>query len=195
MKRTSLILAVMLMTAFVLAQTGSQNQQVQFEKALTLEEAQGKLQEAMALYQKIVDGSKDQALAAQAQLRIGICHQKLGHKEAQSAFQRVIDKYPGQAETVRLAQERLSLLVRAQAVVERKDNELRIRQVWAGPGTDTEGAPSPDGRYLSYVDWGAGDLAVLDLATGAHRRLTNKGTWDKSREFAEGPIWSPDSKL
>ena len=26
------------------------------------------------------------------------------------------------------------------------------RQVWAGPGVDILGAPSPDGRYLTFVD-------------------------------------------
>ena len=40
------------MAAFILSQSASPNQQVQFEKALALEEAQGKLQEAIALYPK-----------------------------------------------------------------------------------------------------------------------------------------------
>ena len=195
MKATAVIFTAVLMAAIAWMPAATQDRQMLFEKALALEEAQGKLQEAIALYQKIVDESNDQALAAQAQLRIGICHQKLGSKAAQGAFQRVIDNYPGQAEAVRLAQERLSLLVKAQAVVERKDNELGIRQIRIRPNLDIGGAPSPDGRYLSGVDWETGDLAVLDLATGAHRRLTNKGAWDKSREFAEFSIWSPDSKL
>ncbi len=54
------------------------------------------------------------------------------------------------------------------------------------------GEPSPDGRYLSYVDWETGDLALLEISTGKKRRLTNKGTWQESYEFAEGSRWSPD---
>ena len=58
------------------------------------------------------------------------------------------------------------------------------RQVWIGPGADIEGAPSPDGKFLSFVDWDTGDLAIRDLETGTNRRLTNKGPWEKPEEFA-----------
>jgi Tol biopolymer transport system component len=68
------------------------------------------------------------------------------------------------------------------------------RQVWAGPGVDILGGPSPDGRYLTFVDWETGDLAVRDLKTGENRRLTNKGSWFESREFAEYPRISPSGK-
>ena len=54
------------------------------------------------------------------------------------------------------------------------------------------GEVSPDGRYLSFVDWDTGDLAVRDLETGKNRRLTNKGTWKESSDFAEYSRWSPD---
>lgn len=67
------------------------------------------------------------------------------------------------------------------------------RQVWA-PAADTEGGVSPDGQYLTFVDWETGDLAVRDLTTGKNRRLTNKGEWTQSREFAEVSRVSPDGK-
>ncbi len=193
MKSTVLILITILATAFGMTQQAIQNQQVLFEKALALEEVHAKLPEAIALYRKIVDESDDKALAAQAQLRIGICHRKLGQKEAQSAFQKVIDNYPDQVETVRLAREQLSLLHRALALAEKREPAIRL--VWSGPDADTYGAPSPDGKYLSFVDWSTGDLAVRDLATGKDRRLTNKGSWEQnSEEWAEFSIWSPDGK-
>jgi Tol biopolymer transport system component len=44
------------------------------------------------------------------------------------------------------------------------------------------------------VDWTTGDLAVRDLETGTNRRLTNKGPWEKSEEFAEFSRWSPNGK-
>ena len=68
------------------------------------------------------------------------------------------------------------------------------RQVWAGPGVDILGTPSPHGRFLSFVDWSTGDLAVRALATGEKRRLTNKGSWADSVEFAEYSVFSPDGK-
>ncbi len=68
------------------------------------------------------------------------------------------------------------------------------RQAWAGPGVDAMGGLSPDGRYLSFVDWATGDLAVRDLTTGKSRRLTNKGSWEDSDEFAEYSVVSPDGQ-
>ncbi len=69
-----------------------------------------------------------------------------------------------------------------------------VRQVWAGPEVDILGGPSPDGRYLTFVDWETGDLAVRDLKTGKNRRLTNKGPRFESREYAEYPRISPSGK-
>lgn len=44
---------------------------------------------------------------------------------------------------------------------------------------------SPDGRQLVHTDWTTGDLAVRDLLTGESRRITNKGPFTQSVEFAE----------
>ena len=50
------------------------------------------------------------------------------------------------------------------------------------------GAPSPDGRYLSFTDWRTGNLALHDLATGEDRSLTNEGY----PGFANVSVPSPD---
>jgi Tol biopolymer transport system component len=71
---------------------------------------------------------------------------------------------------------------------------ITTRQVWAGPKTDFFGAVSPDGKYLSFVDWETGDLAVRNLAKETNRRLTNKGSWDSRKAEAEYSIWSPGGK-
>jgi Tol biopolymer transport system component len=71
---------------------------------------------------------------------------------------------------------------------------ITVRQAWAGPGVDTLGGLSPDGRHLSFVDWDTGNLAVRDLTTGQNRHLTHKGSWDDSDEFAEYSVVSPDGK-
>jgi Tol biopolymer transport system component len=57
-----------------------------------------------------------------------------------------------------------------------------------------QGAPSPDGRHLSFVDWSTGDLAVRDLTTGESRHVTNKGSWSESSEQAGYSVFSADGK-
>jgi Tol biopolymer transport system component len=186
-----LLLTAALLGAF------SQSGEDLFQKALRLERNEGKLVEAIELYNKVVAEGKNKNLAAQAQLRIGLCYEKLGQKttkQAQDAFQKVIDNFPRQTEAVKVAQEKLSIFQKAQAAIERVEKEFNIRKIWSGPFTDILGAPSPDGKYLSFVDWMTGDLAVRDLATGKNRRLTDKGSWDKSNEFALFSRWSPDGK-
>ncbi len=69
-----------------------------------------------------------------------------------------------------------------------------VRQVWTGPDVDIMGAPSPDGRFLSYVHWVTGDLALRDLEAGKNHLLTGKGSWEDSDNYAEFSVVSPDGK-
>ncbi len=56
-----------------------------------------------------------------------------------------------------------------------QDTALVVRRLWVGTEPDFwASTPSPDGRYVSEVDWITGDLAVLDLLTGELRRVTDK---------------------
>ena len=60
--------------------------------------------------------------------------------------------------------------------------------------------PSPDGRYVSDVDWRTGDLAVFDLESSGSssweglRTVTDKGPWTESYEWAESSVFSPDGE-
>jgi Tol biopolymer transport system component len=195
--KTTWIVVIGLLFAVVLWGSVSQTGEDLFQKALRLERNEGKLMEAIELYNKVVAEGKNESLAAQAQLRIGLCYEKLGQKsakQAKEAFQKVVDNFPGETEVVKIAQEKLSNFLKAQAAMEKAGKEFNIRKVWSGPLTDILGAPSPDGKYLSMVDWMTGDLAVRDLAAGKNRRLTNKGPWTESSEFALFSEWSPDGK-
>jgi Tol biopolymer transport system component len=166
-----------------------------FEKALYQEEAQGDLPKAVGMYEKILEQYPgDRETAAKAQLHIGLCYEKLGLEEALKAYQKVVENYPEQSAAVKIAREKLSALTRARALIEKGTEELTIRQVWTGPGADVTGAVSPDGRFLSFVDWQTGDLAIRELATGKNRRLTDKGSWMQSPEFALFSKWAPDSR-
>jgi Tol biopolymer transport system component len=66
------------------------------------------------------------------------------------------------------------------------------RAVWQGPEVNTLGAPSRDGRWLSYVDSSSGDLAVRDLKSGAERFVTRKDPSTQDGEFAYFSVISHD---
>lgn len=73
--------------------------------------------------------------------------------------------------------------------------KLEARRVWStnAPNLYVE-SPSPDGRLLTDVDWATGDLAVIDLESGQRRRVTDKGPWSKSTDFAGHSVFSPDGR-
>jgi Tol biopolymer transport system component len=166
-----------------------------FERALYLEETKGDLEKAIEVYSRVVKEFPDErATAAKAQLHIGLCYEKLGLKEAAKAFQNVVENYPEQAEAVKVAKEKLSLILKAQAMVEKGDKEFRIRQVWTDAiDSYFSGAPSPDGRYISYVNWETGNLGIRDLEKGENRLLTKDASWNAG-EMAYQSIFSPDGR-
>jgi Tol biopolymer transport system component len=166
-----------------------------FQKALIKEKAEGNLEEAIALFQQVVDRGDDESLAAQAQLHIGICYEKLGLGKARESYQKVIDRYPKQAEAVKTAREKLALLTAARTDKASGGKELSIRRVYDGTGPEWGNALSSDGRYLVYTDWETGDMALVDMTTQQHRRLTNTGGLDKpSGDMGETSAFSPDDK-
>ncbi|HOX58093.1 MAG TPA: tetratricopeptide repeat protein [Candidatus Paceibacterota bacterium] len=75
------------------------------EQGLYSEQTKGDIDEAMKLYQQVVaEGKAGQAVAAQAQYRLGMCfHKKKNYAEATAAFERVVRDYPEQRDLVALA--------------------------------------------------------------------------------------------
>ncbi|MBS3818032.1 PD40 domain-containing protein [bacterium] len=193
MRKHSILIAILVILAFSLGSLSLQNGYDLFQKALTKERAEGNLEEAIALYQKVMEVSKDESLAAKAQLRIGICYEKLGRKEAEKAYQKVVDNYPHQTHTVKLAKEKLSGLKEGRPVLSKESPDFSMRKVPTDIA-DGMGEISPDGRYLTHTDWNTGDLAVQDLKTGEKRHLTHKGSWQVSEAMAFHSRWSPDGK-
>ena len=69
------------------------------------------------------------------------------------------------------------------------------RHLWSTPPMSAlEGGISPDGRYLSYVDGTAGNLAVRDLTTEASWLLTKNTTWENLDGWAYKSVISPDGR-
>ena len=195
--KTKSFIGVAVIAVFVLALSGAGQQSAEqlYKAGLYEEEVGGDLQKAVTIYQDVLKRFPDsREVAAMAQLHIGLCFEKLGTTEAEKAFRKVVENYPEQSEAVREAKEKLALLVAAQALKKTGPARMNLRQVWSGPDVDILGAVSPDGRYLSVVDWTTGDMAIRELDTGKMRRLTNKGSWAQSQEFALFSKWSPDSR-
>jgi len=155
--------------------------------ALHQEEVEGNLEAAIASYKKfLASRPADRALAAKAQFHIGLCYEKLGHAEARKAYEQLLRDYPEQGELVTQARTRLAAPAGGRGIT--------IRQISAGPGPTVMGAPSPDGRHLTFVDWESGNLALRDLVTGQTRRITSDGVWSDHSEWAEFSVVSPDGK-
>lgn len=171
----------------------SQTAEELLPKAIQLEEVKGELEQAIGVYQSIVETYPDnRPIAAKAYLYMGRCYEKLGNQEASKAYSQVIRNYADQGDLVAMARARLSAL--EQSPDPGLKVEMLVRKVWSGSEVDTEGEISPDGRYISYVDWNTGNLALYEVATGKERSLTQNGSWEDPNQWAEFSRWSPDGK-
>jgi len=189
MKKLLLGTSVMVLAALA-AQRGSRAE-LQLEAAVNREVVAGDLKGAIELYRKAAQSS-DRALAAKALVRMGQCSEKLGDTEARKAYERVVRDFGDQKDLAETARTRLAALGRVEGLS--YPPGITLRKVWGGTPGPVEGSPSPDGRYLSFVDRATANLAVRDLVTGQNRRLTNKGTWQESGEYAEASVISGDGK-
>ncbi len=194
MRKATILVATIVLAALSAADTGAQSGYDLFQQALVKERAEGNLDEAIKLYQRIVrEYASDRTLAAKALIELGQCYEKLGNTEARKAYERVLRDYADQEEMATQARTRLAALT--QPASPGNGSSLVARRIWAGPEAEIwHTSFSPDGRSYYYVDWETGDLAVRDLSTGEKRRLTNKGSWNESTEFALSSTLSPDGR-
>lgn len=187
----ALAFIVMLPPSVVAAQQRSAESLLQ--EGVNQELVTGDLTRAMATYRLILarHGS-NRRVSAQALANLGRAYEKLGATEARATYQRLLREYADQTEPARFARGRLAALAAGLTVVSRTDPT--VRRLWAEADADNSGAPTADGTALTYVDWSTGDLAVRDLTTGRNRRITRKGSWTASTEFALSSAPSPDGK-
>lgn len=175
-------LALVCVFSFAGLQTG----QEYFQKALSKERAEGNLREAISLYQKAIEYSKDEALSAKAQLQIGLCYEKLGLQEAERAFRLVVEKYPNQNDVVKQARERLERLAAASAAPAVIAGGLSLRKL-----DIPIGVPSPDGKYIATNE-SDGDLFLFEIEN--KRKTIVKASSVENGFFQYGVSWSPDSR-
>ncbi|HUQ93860.1 MAG TPA: tetratricopeptide repeat protein [Bryobacteraceae bacterium] len=157
-----------LISFFVAASLGaapSDNPDAALGAARHLEEAEGNYPAAIEAYKKFVaQYGKNRPLAAKALIRMAECHQKLGNAEARVVYERVLREYSDQKEAVSVARARVG----GGETVRAKGD----RAVWTGPKVDVFGRVSPDGRFITFIDWNNGSLMVHDVVENQDRVLT-----------------------
>jgi Tol biopolymer transport system component len=180
----SKLIATVFAAVFVLA-AANRTLESRMQQAIDLMETKGDIAGAMRLFEEVAKGA-DRGLAARSLLYLGDCRAKLGQQDARRHYERIVREYSEQREIAAEARTRMGAGAAHPA--------MSARRVWSGPKVDVLGTVSPDGRYLSFVDWETGDLAMRDLVLGQNRRLTNKGSWNENDEFAEESAISRDGK-
>ncbi len=160
--------------------------EVALQAAIKTETVDGNLKGALEQYQKLANGSH-RDVAAKALVRMGQCYEKLGDPRARRVYDRVAKDFAEEKEAAGAARARLAALDRALT-----GSPLVVRRIWAGPEVNAEGAPSWDGRFLSFTDRHAASIALRDLATGETRDLMKNS--DSGQHPAYRSIISPDGK-
>jgi Tol biopolymer transport system component len=193
MQRTlkiAIVLAGLLTIGPVLGQT--RTAETQFKAAQHKEEVEGDLKGAIEQYKKLAQG-RDRAIAARALVRIAECYEKLGQADAKKTYELVVREFADQTESVSVARSRLAAL-NAPGKGEAIQMTRLIWEIEGFGGDPSESFLSLDERYLGFTDWDTGDLGIRDLRTRTNRRLTNTGGWDKSGDYAEATVISPDGR-
>jgi Tol biopolymer transport system component len=155
--------------------------------AIEKEEVDGDLQGAIDLYKQIIaNHGRNHAIAAKAQLHIGICFEKLGKSEAIKAYELVLKNYAGQAKQVAAARARLA------ALRTEMPGGLTVTKIESPEGHYDFQSLSPDGTKMAVVVFDEGqNIAVLDLVTKRIEKVTHL---DWSSFVTYNAIWSPDGK-
>jgi Tol biopolymer transport system component len=188
MKKMSILLVAAAFLFLGWATVSQQNARDLFQKALSKERAEGDLKGAIVLYQEALDSAKEQSLAAQAQLRIGMCYEKLGNAEAVKAYEAVLSRFPKEAEVVAEARARLTAL--------RKEEPAGLTMSRLLPPEVYLECPvlSSDGTKVLGIDFSKGqNVAVYDFAAGKKEFITNYD-WDLPSLWTYAPIWSSDGQ-
>jgi Tol biopolymer transport system component len=192
------ILLLVFSFGLILASSVQQSAEGLYEAAIFKKDADGDMAGAIEIFREIVERFPGNVeIAAKAQLQIGICYEMLGQKnveQAKEAFQKVVDNYPSQSEEVKIAREKLSLLLKTLSAAKREDKEFKLEKIW-DDAIDPwfMGSPSPDGRYVTFVDWDLQNLWIRDLDKGENRLLTDNKLLEGG-EYAYQSVFSSDGR-
>jgi Tol biopolymer transport system component len=158
--------------------------------AMDKEVIDGDAKGAIEAYKKVVEtAGTNRPVAARALVRLAELYTKLGDPQDKGIYEQLVRDYGDQPEAVKLARTRL-----AKANAPAKMTGDRIVKAAAPDVTDGDGRVSPDGRFISYVEYRTGYLNLMlhDLVAGTNRALTGLKDWDTGAAYSS--TFSPDGK-
>lgn len=121
-----------------------------YQAALMQEKGEGDLKEATRLYQQVIEaheqGEGDEHLAARAQLRLGVCQEKMGLAQARQTYEAVRDQYPDQSQAKEEATQRLKSAHQREATIEEPS------------------APSPEATVTVSIGGGPSNASHVQLS-------------------------------
>ncbi len=139
------------------------------EQGIYSEETKGDLDNAVQLYQKVVEQAKaDQTLAARAQYHLGLCYYKENnYTAANAAFESLVKDFPEQKEMVALARKYLAA----------------AHPLQPAPWTDNE-----DMRL--DIKMGTMRIGVMDVTVASGQTTNGQKTWRFGNHMTIGGIQS-----
>jgi Tol biopolymer transport system component len=182
--------------AIALVAAQSRSAADQYQEALRLEEVKGDLNAAIEQYTKLAQGA-DRAIAAKALVQLAGCYEKLGLNGARTAYERVVREFADQARSATTARTRLAAMQSAGVAQVGQSVRLLWSDLRRAQGYNSGlGAPSADGRYLSFSqdrqnNGDAEALGILDLRTG---RTTSATDPPAAGGEVESPVVSPNGQ-
>ena len=181
---------VILVLVFVFQGSMQQSAEQLFQSGLYAEEVEGDLQKAIGIYMQVLEKfAEKKEIAADAQLHIGLCYEKMGRTEAIKAYEQVLKNYAGQAKQVAAARERLA------ALQTEAPSEIFSLKILEGPNASQASMISPDGTkvLITRDDFKSQNVYVYDLSS---KRLDNitQYSWANRDPGVSNARWSPDGK-
>jgi Tol biopolymer transport system component len=163
--------------------------EAQVQAAINKETVEGDLNAAIEMYKKVAAlPGASRAVVAQALVRMGQCYEKLGKKEAQQAYERVVREFADQSELAAQARARLTALGGPGGA-----GGFITRQILAD-ASGVSGVLTADGKYIRGIDWETGDVVQFEVAGGQKSRIKNKGPWSETEASYENQAFSRDGK-
>jgi Tol biopolymer transport system component len=185
-----LIIALVLLTGFLSAQDNKAS--VSLAAAIYEEEVSGNLDKAVELYLNILKKyPEDRPVAAKTLYHLGLVNEKMGKQKASEYFTRLVSNYPDQTEMLALAKAKLATIGGSGRTS--GTGGLIARRILTDV-SGVNGVLTPDGKYISHLDWSTGDVVQFDVASKQTSRIKNKGPWGERENFVEGYVFSRDGK-
>ncbi len=175
----SLVGAILLISSLAFSQQTNKAESL-YQEALMQMEGRGNFSKALEMFGQIIkDFPGSRQTCARSQFQIGVCYEKLGNAEAHKAYERVVRDYADQAEIVAQARVRLAALGGPGGA-----GGLVTRRVLTD-ASGVDGVLTADGKYISHIDWGTGDMVQFEVASGQTSQITNRGPWSETEKSGE----------